>query len=41
LMARQLGLDAPQPGQVVHPNARPDAAAPAVAQVVPPALPAH
>jgi cell division protein FtsL len=41
LMARQLGLDAPQPGQVVHPNARPDTAAPAVAQVIPPALPAH
>jgi cell division protein FtsL len=32
-MARQLGLAAPQPGQVVHPNAHPDASAPVVAQV--------
>jgi cell division protein FtsL len=37
LMARQLGLEEPQPGQVVHPNARPDAATPALAQVTPPA----
>jgi hypothetical protein len=36
-MARQLGLAEPQPGQVVHPGARPDSAAPAVAQVTPPA----
>jgi cell division protein FtsL len=36
-MARQLGLAEPQPGQVIHPYARPDAAAPALAQVLPPA----
>jgi cell division protein FtsL len=36
-MARQMGLLEPQPGQVVHPNARPDASAPAVAHMVPPA----
>ena len=36
-MARQLGLAAPQPGQVIHPTARPDAAgAPALAQITPP-----
>jgi cell division protein FtsL len=35
-MARQLGLAAPQPGQVVYPSARPDAGAPALAQVVTP-----
>jgi len=34
-MARQLGLAQPQPGQVVHPNAHPDASAPALAQVAP------
>lgn len=34
-MARQLGLAQPQPGQVVHPNAHPDASAPALAQVSP------
>ena len=34
-MARQLGLDEPQPGQVVHPSARPDSGAPALAQVAP------
>jgi len=28
-MARQLGLAEPQPGQVIHPNARPDVGAPA------------
>ncbi|HWG20700.1 MAG TPA: cell division protein FtsL [Terracidiphilus sp.] len=38
-MARQLGLAAPQPGQVIHPSARPDASAPALAQVTPPAPP--
>jgi cell division protein FtsL len=38
-MARDLGLAEPQPGQVVHPNARLDASAPAVAQVAPPAPP--
>jgi cell division protein FtsL len=37
-MARQLGLSEPQPGQVVHPAAAPDAAAaPAIAQATPPA----
>jgi hypothetical protein len=35
--ARELGLLEPQPGQVVHPNGRPDTSAPAVAQMVPPA----
>jgi cell division protein FtsL len=38
-MARQLGLAEPQPGQVVHPDAAPDASAPALAQLTPP-LPA-
>ena len=36
-MARQLGLMEPQPGQVIHPNARPDVGAPAMAQATPPA----
>jgi cell division protein FtsL len=36
-MARQLGLSAPQPGQVVHPSARPDANGPVLAQMTPPA----
>src|SRR6516164_1415944 len=36
-MARQLGLAAPQPGQVVHPIAHPDAGPPSLAQIVPPA----
>jgi cell division protein FtsL len=36
-MARQLGLAEPQPGQVIHPDARPDASAPTMAQVTPPA----
>jgi len=36
-LARQLGLSEPQPGQVVHPTFRPDAAAPAFAQATPPA----
>ena len=35
--AREMGLLEPAPGQVVHPNGRPDASAPAVAQMVPPA----
>jgi len=39
LMARQLGLQEPQPGQVVHPMAHADTAAPALAQVTPPAPP--
>jgi hypothetical protein len=34
-MARQLGLDEPQPGQVVYPGAGPDSGAPALAQVTP------
>ena len=38
-MARQLGLAAPQPGQVIHPSARVDASTPALAQVNPPAPP--
>jgi cell division protein FtsL len=38
-MARDLGLGEPQPGQVVHPNARLDASVPAVAQITPPAPP--
>lgn len=35
-MAHQLGLSEPTPGQVVHPNARPDASAPTLAQVTVP-----
>ena len=35
-MAREMGLAAPQPGQMVQPNAAPDAAAPVLAQAVPP-----
>jgi cell division protein FtsL len=38
-MARQLGLAEPQPGQVIHPAAHPDASAPALAQVAPMAPP--
>lgn len=34
-MARQLGLDAPKPGQVVRPDGPVDASAPALAQVQP------
>ena len=34
-MARQLGLDQPQPGQVVYPGAHVDTGAPALAQVAP------
>lgn len=37
-MARELGLQAPQPGQVVHPSARPDSSAPALAQLTAPAV---
>jgi cell division protein FtsL len=40
-MARQLGLSEPAPGQVIHPNARPDATSPVLAQVTPPAAPAQ
>jgi cell division protein FtsL len=39
MMARQLGLADPQPGQVVHTNARPDAGTPALAQITPPSPP--
>ena len=39
MMARQLGLAEPQPGQLIHPNARPDAGTPALAQVTPPSPP--
>jgi hypothetical protein len=35
-LALQYGLAEPQPGQVVYPNAHPDAGAPAMAQVAPP-----
>ena len=35
-MARQLGLAAPQPGQVVRPAAQPDANGPVLAQMAPP-----
>jgi hypothetical protein len=34
-MARQLGLDAPRPGQVVRPDSTPEANAPALAEVKP------
>lgn len=37
LIARQLGLAEPQPGQVIHSADRPDAGAPAIAQATPPA----
>ena len=39
-MARQLGLAAPAPGQVVHPSAHPDSSVPSLAQNTPPA-PVH
>ena len=35
-MAREMGLAEPQPGQMVHSTAAPDASAPALAQAVPP-----
>ncbi len=41
MMARQLGLAAPQPGQVIHPNARVDSSAPVEARMAPPAPPAQ
>jgi len=41
LMARQLGLAEPAPGQVIHPNARPDATGPVMARLTPPAAPAQ
>ncbi len=34
--ARELGLAAPAPGQVVHPSAHPDAGTPSLAQVTVP-----
>jgi cell division protein FtsL len=40
-MARQLGLAAPQPGQVVHPTAHPDSNGPVLAQAVPPPVPSE
>ncbi len=39
--ARELGLNAPQPGQVVHPNSAEDAGTPSLAQVQTPAKPAQ
>jgi cell division protein FtsL len=41
-MARQLGLGAPQPGQVVHPNAvQTDSGAPTLAQIASPSPNSH
>ncbi len=40
-MARNLGLVAPQPGQVIHPNAGGDPSAPVEARMAPPAPPAQ
>jgi cell division protein FtsL len=37
IMARQLGLAAPQPGQVIHSSARLDSSAPVEARLAPPA----
>jgi cell division protein FtsL len=37
LMARQFGLAAPQPGQVIHPSAHLDSSAPVEARLAPPA----
>jgi cell division protein FtsL len=36
-LAHQLGLAAPEPGQVVHPDAHIDSSAPVLAQILPPA----
>jgi len=36
MMARQLGLAAPQPGQVIHPSARLDSSTPVEARLAPP-----
>jgi len=38
-LAHQMGLAAPQPGQVVHATARPDNSAPVLAQNIPPQPP--
>ena len=35
MLARQYGLAAPQPGQVVHPNVAPASSGPALAQIAP------
>jgi cell division protein FtsL len=35
-MAREMGFAEPQPGQMIQPNAAPDASAPVLAQAVPP-----
>jgi hypothetical protein len=35
-LAHELGLSEPVPGQVIHPNERPDSLGPVLAQVVPP-----
>jgi cell division protein FtsL len=40
-LAHQLGLAAPQPGQVVHPAAQLNPGAPVLAQITPPAPPAR
>jgi cell division protein FtsL len=40
-LARELGLAEPQPGQIVHPTAAPDASAPVLAEAVPSASPAQ
>ncbi len=39
MMARQLGLAAPQPGQVVHASGNADPSTPVLAQMTPPAAP--
>jgi cell division protein FtsL len=39
-MARNLGLMAPHPGQVVHPNATPDSSGAVVAEAIPNVVPA-
>jgi cell division protein FtsL len=41
MMARQLGLSAPQPGQVIHPSAPIDPSAPVEARMAPLAPPAQ
>ncbi len=41
MMARSLGLAAPQPGQVIHPSGRVDSSAPVEARMAPPAAPAQ
>jgi cell division protein FtsL len=39
VMARQMGLAEPQPGQVIHSDGRPDTGTPVLAQVTPPPPP--